>query len=143
MGDRCYMQITCRRQDQERFSALGFTAQDWDNPEPDSPLVVMVDEEANYAHSGELPGDIPYYGFNGAGGNYGDGVCACDGKQLAEQETGHDGGFVVEWDDTRNRPSPQSLRAVRRYLAVYHKVQASFADLAKTSPATKSIPSSA
>ncbi len=134
MGDRCYMQITCRRQDQDKFAALGFTAQDWDNPEPNSAVIVMVDEEANYAHASELPRDIPYYGFNGAGGNYGDGVCACDGKQLAEQETGHEGGFVVDWDDARNRPALKSLQAVRRYLAVYRKVQAMFATLAKPSP---------
>lgn len=131
------MQITCRRQDQDRFTALGFTAQAWDNPEPNSALVVMVDEEANYAHSGELPRDIPYYGFHGPGGNYGDGVCACDGKQLAEQETGHEGGFVVEWDDVRQRPSRPSLRAVRRYLAVCRKAQARFAALAAQPPAPR------
>ena len=133
MGDRCYMEITCRRQDQERFEALGFIAQKWNNPASDSPLVVMVDEEANYAHSGNLPTDIPYHGFNGPGGNYGDGVCACDGKEYAEVETGHEGGFVVDWDKARQGPEPHSLRCIRRYLKVRNKVRKMFDGLAKPS----------
>ena len=136
MGDRCYMEVTCRRQDQERFVALGFTAQDWN--EPSNPaLVVMVDEEANYAHSGDMPTDIPYHGFNGGGGNFGDGALACDGKVYAEVETGHEGGFVVDWDEAKNRPSLTSLKSIRQYIRVRHQVQQLFDHHPAQSTATR------
>ena len=86
MGDRCYMEITCHKQDQERFTALGFVAQDW--KQDNSALVVVVDEQANYGHCGDLPTDIPYHGFSGSGGDYGEAVFACDGTRYAEVETG-------------------------------------------------------
>jgi len=117
MGDRCYMEITCRREDQGRFEALGFTAQG-----SASPFVEMVDDQANYAHYGNLPTDIPYHGHFGAGSEYGPGKVACDGKSLAEVDTGQSGGFVVDWDEKRNRPSLRSLKAIRRYLKTRKKV---------------------
>ena len=82
---------------------------------------------ANYAHSGNLPADIPYHGFNGNGGNFGDGVCACDGKEYAEVETGHGGGFVVDWDEPQQRPSTRSLKSIRRYLKIRDRVLQWFA----------------
>ena len=123
------MEITCRRQDQERFRALGFVAQANENTE--DAMITMVDAEANYAHSGELPTDIPYHGFNGPGDNYGDGAVACDGRRLAEVETGHDGGFVVAWNEAKGRPSAESLKRIRRYIAVRKRAEALFAALAK------------
>ena len=59
MGDRCYMQVTCRRKDVEEFESIDFTMQDWNNENPDSPTVVMVDEEANHGHCDEMPTNIP------------------------------------------------------------------------------------
>ena len=135
MGDYCYMEITCRKQDRARFTALGFTAQDWKQDCPE--LVVMVEEEADYAHSGNIPTDIPYHGFNGPAGNYGQGVVACNGKSFAEVETGHGGGFVVDWNEAKHRPSAQSLKNIRRYLKIHKKVLAMFKDLATpTTPPT-------
>jgi hypothetical protein len=124
------MEITCRRADQGRFEALGFTAQEANNAT--SPFVVMVDEEANYGHSGNLPTDIPYHGFNGPGGNFGDGVCACDGQVYADVDTGHGGGFVVDWDEEKQQPTPRSLETIRRYLTTRKKVGEMFAGLAPT-----------
>ena len=122
MSDRCYMELTCRRQDVQKFEALGFVAQSWNNPDGKSPLILMVDEEANYAHSGDMPTDIPYHGFNGSGGNFGQGSFACDGKTYAEVETGHGGGFVVDWNEHQQRPSMRSLRSIRRYLKIRNRV---------------------
>lgn len=128
------MEITCRRQDQGRFEALGFTAQEWNNPASDSVTTVMVDEEANYAHCGDMPTDIPYHGIHGAGGDYGSGACVCDGHDYAEVERGHAGGFVVNWDEATKRPLTRSLRAVRRYLTVRDTVL----ELFKATPSTPS-----
>ena len=88
-----------------------------------------MDEEANYGHSGNLPTDIPYHGFNRPGGNFGDGVCACDGQVFADVDTGHAGGFVVDWDEPRNRPFARSLKAIRRYLKTRKLVTEMFAGL--------------
>lgn len=126
------MELTCRRQDQGRFDALGFTAQDWNNPDADSATIVMVDEEANYAHSGLMPADIPYHGCHGPGDEYGAGAYACDGQEYAEVETGHTGSYVVDWNEARNRPTPRSLRSIRRYIAVYKKVRERFEALPKS-----------
>ena len=124
MSDRCYMEIACRKEDQERFASLGFVAQDWKQETP--ALVVMVDEEADYAHCGNLPTDVPYHGHHGAGGNYGHGALACDGETYAEVQTGHGSGFVVDWDEARQRPTPYSLHSIREYLQVRQQVREMF-----------------
>ena len=121
MGDRCYMEITCRRQDQERFRALGFEVQ---SEEANTRCLTMVDAEANYAHSGDLPTDIPYHGFNGPAFEYGSGACACDGQRYSELETGHAGGYVVAWDEKQNRPEPNSLRGIRRFISIHQRAEA-------------------
>ena len=131
MGDRCYMQVTCRRQDLKRFEELGFNL-DFDES-PDSPIVEMVDEEANHAHYGKLPTDIPYHGQNGAAGNFGDGLCACDGKRFMDVQTGYGGGFVVDWDFKKQKPTSQSLNHIRRYIAIRDRVGKEFKKLTKSS----------
>lgn len=71
MSDRCYMQVTCRRQDQTLFEELGFHLEF--EQSSDSPIVEIIDEAANYAHAEHLPTDIPFTAWHGAGDNYGDG----------------------------------------------------------------------
>ena len=126
MGDRCYMSLVCRRQDKERFEELGFVL----NCRDEGPLLEMEDAEANYAHCGDLPKDIPYHGSHGAGGDYGPGVFACDGTTYAEVEGGHNGGLVIHWDETTNRPLKSSLQAIREYRSVEQAVRAQFEKLA-------------
>ena len=133
MADRCYMEVTCRRKDIEQFEEIGFTLQDWNNEESQSPTVVMVDEEANYGHSDEMPRNIPYFGHNEHGDNYSDAVFACDGKRYAEVEAGYAGGFVVQWDAKKQRPTPQSLKAIRQYLSVRNNVRRIFEKLSTAS----------
>ena len=125
MGDRCYMEITCRCEDQKRFEALGFVAQDWNQTSPEQ--VVMTDEQANYAHYGKLPTDIPYHGHNTAGSEYGPGVVACDGRTFAEAQTGHSGGFVIDVNDRTQRPSRRSLKSLRAYLQMRQRVRRALA----------------
>ena len=125
------MQVTCRRQDTKRFDDLGFTEQDpyGDPPKGDpSPIVEMVDQEANYAHYEEMPTDIPYYGFNGAGDNYGASVFACDGKQYAEAGGDGDGSFVVDWSETNDLPTDDSLDRIRTYRRVLSAVREMFGE---------------
>jgi hypothetical protein len=132
MGDRCYMQVTCRRQDRARFEELGFEPEFEDSK--DSPLITLADEEANYAHYNDMPVDIPYYGSNGSGGDYGPGFIACDGSRFAEV-TGTQDGFVVQWDYETQQPTPKSVEEIRHYIEVRDAVGRMFKDIIATQPA--------
>lgn len=91
MGDRCHMTIYCRPQDTARFEDLGFTAQH-DEPD-DNGTIEMLDPEANYAHSGDLPTDIPWHGHHHEGGEYGPAELHCCGDGIVhEWATDHSGG---------------------------------------------------
>ena len=131
MSDHCFMQITCRRQDLPLFEPLGFHLEFEQAPE--SPIVELIDQEANYAHHGKLPTAVPFLASHGPGGDYGAGEIACDGIHHAEVEVGHGCGYVVRWDDTTNQPSPECLDHIRDYLAIQHTVQQRFQALAATS----------
>jgi len=131
MSDRCYMQVTCRRQDQTLFEELGFHLEF--EQSSDSPIVEIIDEAANYAHAEHLPTDIPFTAWHGAGDNYGDGRIACDGNHYAEVSANRD-GFVVRWDEAGNQPTPESLDGIRLYLAVHRTVQELFKELSAASP---------
>jgi hypothetical protein len=99
----------------------------------------MAEEDADYAHADDMPTDIPYYGYNGCGGDYGDGAFACDGKTFAEVETGHNGRFLVDWDIKKQRPYRCSLGQIHRYIKVRNKVDKLFARLKKSKPAKQKL----
>jgi len=92
MGDRCHMVVYCLKKDAAVFEDLGFVLQD-DGSSPscsvDIPVgvVTMVDEEANYAHSGDMPENIVYLSDHSRGFDYGCGGVVCDGKKCIEYET--------------------------------------------------------
>ncbi len=132
MGDRCYMSVTCRRQDRDRFEAIGFHLELETSPE--SLVIEMSDEEANYAHTGEMPTDIPYYGINSAGDNYSAGDCACDGKEYAEVETGQNSGFIVAWDYKTSEPTPQSLDNIRHFIGIQQQAEKIIRELRQSEP---------
>ena len=112
MGDRCYMEITCLEKDAGRFKALGFREEGVKRG-----FCNMADHEANFAHSAHMPTDIPYYGENGEGENYGACEFACDGKEYAEAECNHRGELCVRIDE-KGEPRPKDLKIARTYLAV-------------------------
>jgi hypothetical protein len=76
-----------------RFEELGFSL---DADQKPAPVVEMFQEEADYAHEGELPTDIPFYGWHGSGGDYGSCGFACDGARLCYVEMLQNGGPAVE-----------------------------------------------
>ena len=113
MSDRCYMEVSCRRQGVARFEALGFRVLDEDKV---SGLVRMHDEQANYGHSGELPTDTPYIGEHGPGGEYGPCRFACDGKKYLEVEASQDGDPVVHVSEG-GKVDKRHLKQVMAYQA--------------------------
>ncbi len=141
MGDRCYMRVYCLRKDSPLFEQLGFTLDgsvglqdgklnhNLDDDEV-SAVVSLVDEEANYAHSGDMPKGVPYYGFHGAGGDYG----SCEFARLSEENETvgctHNGGPAVEVDDDGNPKQPQ-LERVRNYQRLKREVKALFMEALK------------
>ena len=113
MGDRCYMELTCRKEDSSRFEELGFIAQVESYEFPN--CVEMVDYEAKYAHAEDLPKDIVYFGSHEGGDGYRPESFACDGQTYLEQATDGGGGFVVMFDD-KGDPNPTSLAEVKTFI---------------------------
>jgi len=122
MGDRCYMTVWCRPQDVATFTAIGFIEE-----KRTEFYVHMVDEQANYAHSGDMPTDIPYTASHASGGDYGSAMLACDGERLVEIETGHSGGVVMAVD-ADGEIDDDDLRYVRKFYVTYNRAEKLVAD---------------
>jgi hypothetical protein len=123
MSDHCHMSVKCRREDRARFEALGFQIA-WGEKE-NTPVIEMIDEEANYAHYNDMPANIPYYGTWAAGDNYGPGRLVCDGKNY-ETVAANDDGFVIAWHYRFGLPTLKSILEIRRYLKIEKRVQKLF-----------------
>lgn len=121
MSDRCYMQLTCRRQDIKKFEALGFHPEFTDTPTA-GPVVELIDTGADYGHANRLPTDVPFLASHEAGGNFGARRIACDGRRTVEVSATSE-GFVVEWDSTTTSPTTASLARIRCYFAVLKRAQ--------------------
>ena len=105
------MRITCRAQDFEVFKELGFH-------EEYSPLpgfIEAVDCDADSAHNGNLPTNIPYRGYSEAGCEYGACQYACDGKKLYEA-CGTDNNFTVNYRPGRGF-NKKDMRVIERFVA--------------------------
>lgn len=128
MGDRCYMSIVCRHKDRKAFEDLGFgdaeyavsadgqVAFDKSDALPD--LVMLEETEANYAYSGRMPTDVPWYGSSGQGDSYGPSVYACDGTgEICELEASDDGhpmcGIVIV--EGKPQPNPEDMEIAAKY----------------------------
>jgi hypothetical protein len=120
MGDRCYMQLTCKKKDRSIFEELGFALEG--ESEEFSNCLEMVDLEANYGHAGDVPKDVVYFGTHDAGDVYGPDAFACDGKTYLEQPTDGEGRFVVAFDDEGN-PYPNSLAEVKDFITHWNNVR--------------------
>ena len=119
MSDRCYAEVVCRKEDAGQFKDMGFKVSDKGRIRE---TVILVDYEADYGHSDELPRDIPYYGWHGAGANYGPQVFACDGKEYAEAETMNDGDLAVCVSE-KGRLDKQMLKWAREYQELLRRVK--------------------
>ena len=131
MGDRCYMSVTCRRQDKERFAELGFHIEF--DEDKNTPVIEMIDEEANYGHCDKMPMNIPYYASYSAGSCYGPGNIVCDGKDYEEVPASTD-GFVLAWNYRWGLPKLKSILRIRRYLKLERRVNELFKVLPEEKP---------
>ena len=121
MGDRCRMEVTCREKDRKVFEDLGFSDEYVDDPDNGDGTVTLMDFEANYAHCNDLvrlqDEGIPFVAFNDAGGDYGPGRTACDGKRLVEGPANENNDLVAIVGE-EGRPSQDDLENVKKYLEV-------------------------
>lgn len=126
MGDRCFMSVTCRRQDTKPFEKLGFIIEEDDGK---SPVVRMIDQQANYAHALELPTKIPYTGYNSSGSDYGDGLVVCDGRKMLQATIDGGGNHSVHWDNATDAPTEKSIQFIRDFKKLEAAVKKRFEKL--------------
>lgn len=115
MGDRCYVNVTCRAVDAHLFEELGMSIENEDVNYQH--CVELADEEMNYGLSeDDAPKGIPFIGFSGSGGSYGDAEFVSDGTDFVLVDCIHGCGPSVAVNSDGN-PDPASLEHVRGYYA--------------------------
>lgn len=124
MGDRCYMQVTCRPCDKERFEEIGFDVDE--TLDHTSTQCTMIINEANYAKHGEMPEDIPYFGYHGEGSEYGAEDYCCEGDGFISVECNKENDYVIRWDVEKDRPVDSQIQHLRRFLNVLNRVKKLF-----------------
>ena len=135
MGDRCYLEITLRRSDLDRFgkhldAAPGEEWWDHLDEEASQPVIVTASVyEANYAWLDErlaaAQDGIDFHGWHAEGGEYGPyEFAAFRGKHL-EAERNHDGELVIAVDE--NLRPLAGMAHLRKYVRILKKVKAAFA----------------
>ena len=136
MGDRCYLEITLRREDLSRFAEHVNAAPEaewWDHvteEEECSGVVTLSLHGANYAWFDErteaAKAGIPFYGRHDSGGEYGPYCFASWRGNLHEAPVDHDGNLCVAVDEDL-KPIGSDLAFLRRYVRTLKKVKAAFA----------------
>ena len=129
MSDRCYMEVRCKKEHAPIFEKLGFVIRDEDYAPG---IVELADEQANYAHSGDMPNEVPYFGWHDAGGNYGPHAFACDGNGYVEAHMDPNGELVVRVSD-RGQPNKTDTQGVREYVACLKRAKKALGLLPKPS----------
>jgi len=135
MGDRCYLEITLRRSDLDRFgkhldAAPGAEWYDHLSEEEDCPGVVTASvHEANYAWFDERAeaarAGIPFYGRHDSGDEYGPYCFASWNRKMREAPLDHDGNLSIAVDEDLKPIGDPSF--LRRYIRTLKKVKAAFA----------------
>jgi len=117
MGDYCRMTVYCLPQDTKPFEDLGFGKEGTD----EDGVVEMLDPQANHAHCGDLPTNIPWFGRHTEGEEYGPANLACLGDgEVHEQEINIAGDGCVF-------PCPVKTPALfHRAVAEYHTLYEKF-----------------
>lgn len=126
MGDRCCMSVRCLKKDAARFREIGF-----DVEHDLGPVVDMQDIEANYAHAGEMPNDIPYVASHGRGDCYDAGRLVCDGKEFVEQKVGEDEGYVIDFNEFGD-PNIEDIAKVRKLIKMRTHISEMFQAMIKS-----------
>lgn len=129
MGDRCNVDLTCRRCDMPVFEKIGFAAS-YDLT-TDHPVVDMNGEELSYGAEGSLmqiaEDGIPFYGDHDAGYSYGAAAFAAQGGRFATVPA-LKGIPAAEIDKTGTPADPNAVESILEYYALYAKAKAEIAE---------------
>ncbi len=123
MGDRAYVEIVCREEDEPMFEALGFM-QEFRYALPAN-VVTMVDAEASEGATTELQAlaekGVAFHGWHDAGGSY-DGACfaSADGKYYEVPRLNHSDLPCIEVHVDGTVDADQLL-AVSEYLKAFDR----------------------
>lgn len=100
MGDRTWVQMKCRKSDQERVHKLLGTHRFDEVVDESDTWIEGQFFEANYGLLSEFEEvadeGIPFTGSSGHGGEYGPAIFACDGKKFYHMRASEDGFPYVE-----------------------------------------------
>jgi hypothetical protein len=118
MGDRCYMRVETLRKFKHEFEELGFLEE-----LSEGDFIRMVDEEANWAHDGDMPvrQGMMYTGFHCAGDSYDAHMFACEDEEYKEVLTTSDLTWLVPADDNGNISVDDMVR-MQAFASLYKRV---------------------
>lgn len=131
MGDRCYLQITMRREDLPKFGGILGCAPDetwWDNgydEECNEDLVTVSVYETNYGWTDDREAaakeGLVFFGDHDPGGTYGPcAFAAVDGRHM-ESPLDFDGNLIIPIDDELKPVI--DLESVRAFVAHRRKAE--------------------
>lgn len=131
MGDRCFVQLTLRREDLQKFRDLTewgdcFTV---DDESGDSTAVDGYIEEVNYWGEDELSkaakGGVMFHGTNESGCGYGRGEFLSDGKHLRAINVDEEGYACVRYDTDTGAPlrEAQDKSTIKRFSVRLRRVK--------------------
>lgn len=127
MGDRCSMNVYCRKVDEKAIDEAlgGHDIRD----ESDDGMVVLEFDDVNYGGGisdgdhGDIPFGIPCYGYHGTGSDYGPGEFCTDGLvMLYEEMSRGEREHVIGFDTATGEPNKEDIKRVQSYLEHWRKV---------------------
>ena len=135
MGDRCYLSITIRKQDEEKFTEVlkkHGEVQDsgddlFDEVADEDQTIRYTMFEANYGLTDEREQwakEMTFYGDHGAGGGYGPILFVAYNGELIEVDSDWSGNPMVPVNPETGQPSAGVLAHVQRYLAAVKAINA-------------------
>lgn len=131
MGDRCYISVTVKTEDLERFgkaTGWGGCWEEQDREEGEEFTNVTLDD-VNYGGDDELSQaaaeGIPFLGHHGPGDCYGGCLFACDGKgEYWQTDCDSDGYPTVRYDVDSGKAEAHDVRHVKRFCKKHREVKA-------------------
>ncbi len=121
MGDRCSVEVLCRKDDAKRFEALDFVQAEW-GEQPDH-LAHMFEEQANYGAASDLQAladdGVVFVGASGVRNEASAAVFASDGKKFLSVNSLSDtiDSKPIAEIDADGNADPGTLKAITRYFA--------------------------
>lgn len=126
MSDICYLEITFRKKDREKFlSFMGYRGNFPEETEEGTGQIMVTDNEASYAHQPELKTlaleGVPFYGQHGEGGSYTSGVFASAEGAFANCDAlGSDPAVPIGEDGI---PNPELIAGIQKYWQVLRRAK--------------------